>query len=212
MDAWELPMWHLDQNTILLITHCTGLLFPEIQSLLFPYSVQSHIYASDSLRFIRILPILGILLQYYRSTSTGCKSALLPLQSSLPLFFVVPLALIHCICCCSMKHNLNQRIFFFIYFTYPGQCLHPVLTSSFIITHVFYSAFPSGKIILNTKKKNHHGNSTCNNCHKHVIDCRCHICRCNWHPQIIKSITDQWNYHPCNKIPDCLIYRISMAF
>ena len=36
-----------------------------------------------------------------------------------------------------------------------------------------------------------HGNSTCNNCHKHVIDCRCHICRCNWHPQIIKSITDQ---------------------
>ena len=41
------------------------------------------------------------------------------------------------------------------------------------------------------KEKNHHGNSTCNNCHKHVIDCRCHICRCNWHPQIIKSITNQ---------------------
>ena len=53
-------------NTILLITHCTGLLFPKIQSLLFLYFVQSHIYASDSLRFIRILPILGILLQYYR--------------------------------------------------------------------------------------------------------------------------------------------------
>ena len=41
------------------------------------------------------------------------------------------------------------------------------------------------------EEKYHHGNSTCSNCHKHVIDCRCHICRCNRHPQIIKSITNQ---------------------
>ena len=51
--------------------------------------------------------------------------------------------LIHCICCCSMQCNLNQRIFFFVRFTYLRQCLHcRKFTASNGYSALYYRFFP----------------------------------------------------------------------
>ncbi len=40
------------------------------------------------------------------------------------------------------------------------------------------------------EEENDHGNSACNKGNKYVVYSRSYICRCNRHPQVVKSVTD----------------------
>ena len=109
--------------------------------------------------------------------------------------------LCHFFCCSTCSHTLylllqyeaqSEPADIFLYILYISWPMSSSRTHLQLYNNTcFLFSLPLRENNFKHKEENHHGNSTCDNCHKHVIDCRCHICRCNWHPQIIKSITNQ---------------------
>ena len=64
---------------------------------------------------------------------------------------------------------------------------------------------------LKYKEEDHHGDASRDECHEDIVDCRCNIRRRDRHPQIVESVADQGDHDPCDKIPHCLVYRVSVA-
>ena len=89
-----------------------------------------------------------------------------------------------------------------------------LFTAVLLLENILYQLlfrFPLREDDLEHEEEDHHGHSSCDKRYKDVIDRRRHICRRNRHPQIVKPVADQGDHDPCDKIPHCLIYRVSVA-
>src|SRR5699024_1109721 len=64
---------------------------------------------------------------------------------------------------------------------------------------------------LKYKEKDDHRYAACDKCYKQVVNCRSYILLRNRHPQVIESVTDQRDRHPCDKVPHSLVDRIPLT-
>ena len=80
-----------------------------------------------------------------------------------------------------------------------NRLYYPYRMRYFLVEHAVKNAFPKFDVAGNKG-------------YEYIVYSRCHICGCNWHPQVVKAVADQRNQHPRNKVPHCLIEWIAMAF